>query len=83
MLLYRGFKDGRLGVSLLNEPTNIGVDALGTVFFNDSGNVYLRIIDTDGNVKTLLNGACRDDVRYNPLEYQTLLVHKVFINLYY
>jgi hypothetical protein len=39
-----------LGVSLLNEPTEIGVDLLGIIYFYDSGNNYIRIIDNNGDV---------------------------------
>lgn len=39
-----GFLDGPLGFNLLNKPSNIGVDALGVVYFFDEGNKYMRKI---------------------------------------
>lgn len=54
-----GFMDGPLGYSLLNMPTNLGVSRLGVVYFFDEGNEYLRIIASNGFVKTLLLGACK------------------------
>ncbi|KRX03523.1 hypothetical protein PPERSA_02902 [Pseudocohnilembus persalinus] len=54
-----GFKDGPLGINLLNFPTSIGVDPAGNIFFYDSGNNYIRMLDTNGYINTLIKGSCR------------------------
>ena len=53
-----GFKDGPLGINRFNNPKGIGVDSYGNVFVYDSGNRYMRMIDTNGYTHTLINGAC-------------------------
>jgi len=53
-----GFLDGPLGVNKLNSPGLVGTDEAGNIFVMDSGNRYVRIIDPDGYMKTLINGAC-------------------------
>ena len=55
-----GFLDGPLGFNRINQPSNIGVDAQGVVYFFDEGNEYIRKLDLDNNVETLLNGACTE-----------------------
>ena len=40
-----GFLDGPLGYNRLNQPTNLGVSRKGVVYFFDSGNEYIRIVD--------------------------------------
>jgi hypothetical protein len=40
-----GFLDGPLGFNRLNQPSNIGVDAQGFVYFFDEGNEYMRKLD--------------------------------------
>ena len=54
-----GFKDGPLGINLLNQPSNLGVSRIGVVYFFDKGNQYMRIVK-DGNVRTLKLGACQE-----------------------
>lgn len=49
----KGFKDGPLGINLLNSPTSIGVDDGGNIFFYDSGNNYIRMLDNKGIMHTL------------------------------
>ena len=49
-----GFKDGPLGTNLLNRPELVGVDAEGMVFVYDAGNSYIRMIDKDGYMHTLI-----------------------------
>ena len=55
---HKGFKDGPLGINRFNEPDGIGVDEDGNLIVFDSKNNYLRLIDTNGFVSTLINGAC-------------------------
>ena len=55
-----GFKDGPFNFNRLNKPDLVGV-ANNTLFINDSGNNYIRMVDlSSGNMTTLLGGACRD-----------------------
>jgi hypothetical protein len=56
----QGFLDGPMGYNKLNFPRNLGVTRAGTVYFFDSGNEYIRIINSNGNVETLLLGACKE-----------------------
>lgn len=56
----KGFKDGPLGINRLNTPKGIGIDEDGNLFIFDSGNRYIRMIDTLGYMYTLINGACFD-----------------------
>lgn len=37
-----GFMDGPLGYNLLFEPSNIGVDSEGIIYFYDEGNYNLK-----------------------------------------
>jgi len=60
-----GFKDGLLGDNLFNLPESLGVDLEGNVFVFDSGNNYIRLIETSGCVVTLVPGACRRDFRFD------------------
>jgi len=53
-----GFRDGPINYNRLNSPTNIGVSRKGIIYFFDSGNEYIRIVDLGGNVQTLQLGAC-------------------------
>lgn len=55
-----GFFDGPLGINRLNKPSNIGIDAQGIVYFFDEGNKYMRKINLENEVETLLNGACTE-----------------------
>lgn len=54
-----GFLDGPIGYNRLNSPRNIGVSRKGVVYFFDSGNEYIRIVDLSGSVSTLELGACK------------------------
>jgi hypothetical protein len=55
-----GFLDGPLGFNLLHLPSNLGIDPKGVLYFFDEGNEYIREVGLDGNVGTLLNGACTE-----------------------
>jgi hypothetical protein len=55
----KGFMDGPLGYNRLSNPTNLGVSREGVLYFFDSGNEYMRIVDKRGSVSTLLLGACK------------------------
>jgi hypothetical protein len=55
-----GFLDGPLGYNQLSRPTNLGVSREGVVYFFDSGNEYMRIVAVNGEVSTLLLGACKE-----------------------
>jgi NHL repeat len=55
-----GFKDGPVGYNLLHSPDLVGIEN-NTMFINDSGNNYIRVVNlTTGYMNTLLGGACRD-----------------------
>ena len=54
-----GFLDGPLGFNRLNQPSNLGIDAKGIIYFYDEGNRYMRRVSVDREVATLLNGACK------------------------
>lgn len=54
----KGFKDGPKEEALFNMPTGLGIDAFGNLFIYDSGNGYMRMVDTEGFVHTLIQGAC-------------------------
>jgi len=63
-----GFKDGPFGTNLMSSPTSLGVDSSGIIFFYDGQNDYIRMIDPVTTfVSTLLKGACRKDVRFDPV----------------
>lgn len=55
-----GFLDGPLGYNKLSFPTNLGVSREGVVYFFDSGNEYIRMVALNGEVSTLLLGACKE-----------------------
>jgi len=46
---------------MLTRPELVGVDAEGYIFIYDAGNNYIRMIDLDGYMHTLINGACKED----------------------
>ena len=57
-----GFMDGPPQYNLLTRPDLVGVNN-GTLFINDSGNNYIRMVNlTTQYMVTLLGGACRDAV---------------------
>lgn len=58
-----------MGVNLFNSPAEMGIDLLGNIFVYDEGNKYIRMIDPNGTVITLLNGACQEDVRKPIVNY--------------
>ena len=62
----KGFLDGPQGINLLSFPESLGIDEQGIVFFYDSGNKYIRMLDSDGYVYTMTKGFCREDIRYEP-----------------
>src|SRR5690606_24629012 len=53
-----GFKDGVFGINQFNKPDGIGIDEDGSLYVYDSGNNYMRLIDKNGKVSTLIHGAC-------------------------
>jgi len=83
-----GFKDGPLGVNLFNEPKGIGIDNLGNLYIYDSGNNYMRMIDYNGYVYTLIQGACfeykmEDNIKNNyGYNHKRLLCFKNWIKTY-
>lgn len=61
------FKDGPLGVNMLDSPTSLGVDEGGNIWIYDSGNRYVRMLKLDPTVDkwwekgllfTMLKGSC-------------------------
>lgn len=56
-----GFADGVLSVNKMDRPSMVGMDKLGNLFIFDSGNKKIRMMDTTGEVFTLLDGSCRED----------------------
>ena len=55
---YANGQDGVNGNAEISNPTGIAVDALGNIFFADSGNERIRQIDASGQVTTFAgNGA--------------------------
>ncbi len=61
-----GFKDGALGQNLLSSPDLVGVDAEGYLFIFDSGNKYIRMVNREGEMVTLIQGACKEDFNTIP-----------------
>ena len=39
----------------------IGMDKIGNMFIYDQGNKKIRMLDTNGEMFTLIDGACRED----------------------
>ena len=56
-----GLVDGLFSVNKLNKPTTIGMDKIGNMFIYDMGNKKFRMLDTNGEMFTLIDGACRED----------------------
>lgn len=78
-----GFKDGPSQYNRLNYPDLVG-SSNGTLFINDKGNNYIRIVDIEtGYMKTLWGGACRDsteiDGSWNKPEYNVTF-SKFYVN---
>ncbi|KAL4454678.1 hypothetical protein ABPG74_021883 [Tetrahymena malaccensis] len=62
-----GFLDGPIGTNLMNSPSSLGVDDQGIIFFYDEYYDQIRMIDPVTTfVSTLLKGACREDITYQP-----------------
>jgi len=66
MCTQNGFMDGPLGVNQFDGAESMGIDALGNIFVVDANNNYIRMIDTQGAVHTMLNGACRAAYNIQP-----------------
>jgi hypothetical protein len=49
-----GFKDGPFGINQLKNPEMVGIDDNGIVFIYDAGNNYIRMVNADGYMKTLI-----------------------------
>ena len=56
-----GHVDGVYTANKLNRPEVVGVDAQGYLFIYDAGNEVVRMVDLDGVMHTLIDGACRRD----------------------
>ena len=56
-----GFVDGIFSINKLNRPSMIGMDRSGNLFIFDMGNKKIRMLDTNGEMFTMLDGACRED----------------------
>ncbi|CDW73314.1 UNKNOWN [Stylonychia lemnae] len=80
-----GFKDGLLGQNMLTRPELVGVDAHGIIFIYDAGNNYIRMIDKDGYMHTLIQGACKEDPNTIPpkipfqLKLRAMICYKTWI----
>ena len=57
-----GNEDGPLTANRLNTPEVVGVDGQGYVFIWDEGNKAVRMLDLDGVIHTMIDGACRRDL---------------------
>ncbi len=65
-----GFKDGYPSTSRLNLPKNLGIDRKNRIYIYDSGNNYVRILETpeeytdpesfvlQSTLKTMVHGSC-------------------------
>lgn len=51
-----GFKDGALSEALFNQPKGLAIDKTGSIFVADSGNGAIRVIETNGQVRTVISG---------------------------
>ena len=56
-----GFSDGVFSENKLNMPLMVGMDDVGNMFIYDGGNKKIRMLDTNGVMFTLIDGACRED----------------------
>ncbi len=66
----KGLKDGPLGVSLLNVPTELFVTAKKEVYFSDTYNNCIRKIDNDGVVSTIAGTGEKGFTKSTPLSSQ-------------
>ena len=39
----------------------VGMDSVGNMFIYDGGNKKIRMLDTNGEMFTMIDGACRED----------------------
>src|SRR5690606_11402680 len=51
-----GYRDGSTAQAQFHAPMGVAVDALGRVYVADTWNDRIRVIDTDGIVRTLAGG---------------------------
>lgn len=51
-----GYVDGAPGTAMFNEPKGLALDENGNLYVADFGNGAIRIVDQNGNVRTLLKG---------------------------
>lgn len=57
-----GFVDGYYQTNLLDSPEIVGIDAQGYLFIYDAGNKCIRMMEPNGFLHTLIDGACREDL---------------------
>jgi sugar lactone lactonase YvrE len=55
-----GYQDGPAGQARFNGPVGVAVDQTGRVFVADTYNDLIRVIDTDGRVRTIATAASFD-----------------------
>jgi hypothetical protein len=61
-----GFADGIFKTNMLNYPEMVGVDPLGYLFIYDAGNKAIRMMEPNGYLHTLIDGACLEDKNLPP-----------------
>jgi hypothetical protein len=44
---------------MLNSPEMVGIDSFGYLFIYDAGNKAIRMMEPNGYLHTLIDGACR------------------------
>jgi hypothetical protein len=44
---------------MLNTPEMVGLDSFGNLFIYDAGNNAIRMMEPNGYLHTLIDGACR------------------------
>eukprot|EP00347_Sterkiella_histriomuscorum_P014857 403359260 len=80
-----GFKDGVFGSNLLYHPELVGVDADGILFIFDAGNKYIRMVETNQYMHTMIQGACKEDLNTIPpkipfqLKLRPMICYKTWI----
>lgn len=83
-----GFLDGPYTNNLLNSPELVSVDSQGYVFIFDDGNNYVRMMDLNGDLYTLYQGACDITNLESPpvipfdLKLKTLICYKNWIKTF-